>query len=144
MNFLYCAVVLLIAVASVKADVWTSCSTSADKFQIKSIDVNPDPPVAGKEVKFNVTGEMSETVNNGTSTVQIQYNGVTIYSQTTNLCTEMKEINSKCPIKEGPYSHVDKLSIPKSVLPGDYTAHVTLDDNDGNEITCLNIDVTLQ
>eukprot|EP01104_Vermistella_antarctica_P020447 TRINITY_DN874_c0_g1_i1.p1 TRINITY_DN874_c0_g1~~TRINITY_DN874_c0_g1_i1.p1 ORF type:complete len:145 (+),score=31.39 TRINITY_DN874_c0_g1_i1:27-437(+) len=117
MNTLYCALVLLLAVTAVKADIWSSCGTGSDHFDIGSVVINPDPPVAGKSVKFNVTGQMNEEVNNGTASVAIQYNGVTIYSQTQDLCTELKEWGSKCPIKEGTYSHQDKLKIPKSILP---------------------------
>lgn len=80
-----------------------SCGTSDDSFTIKDIVINPYPIQIGQNVTVRVTGDLAETVVNGsTATVKVSWAGVTVVDETYDLCKVSGENGYPCPIEKGP------------------------------------------
>jgi hypothetical protein len=118
-------------------DIWTSCAKKGDKLTNLAVKITPDPPVKGKSVTIAASGTLSETVSSGTIDLVIKVLGIPVINKKIDLCTASKKVT--CPIPAGPLSLDVTQAIPSAIPSGQYTGEVTVTDQSGAEITCVDL-----
>eukprot|EP01111_Echinosteliopsis_oligospora_P018566 TRINITY_DN85_c0_g2_i1.p1 TRINITY_DN85_c0_g2~~TRINITY_DN85_c0_g2_i1.p1 ORF type:complete len:142 (-),score=23.97 TRINITY_DN85_c0_g2_i1:77-502(-) len=135
-----CVFLVLLLATLCTADIWTSCGSSSDHFSIGTVTITPDPPVKGQNITVSATGTLNEQVPNGTVTLLVKYDTfITILKKTETLC--QPEYGVDCPLPAGPYTRTISELIPASTPSGHYTANVVLNDQNNQEIACINLDL---
>ena len=111
---------------------------------------------------------IDEEVTSGTVKVSLNFGSVPVVDETLDLCDLVTQIDKKCPLQKGPFDlkitetipdyvpSVSNLFIVKSrevltfkhihmymYIQGDYDGKATLTDQDGKELACLTIKLTI-
>jgi len=73
--------------------------------------------------------------------LQVKYGLITLINQETDLCDQVKNVDLKCPLKEGPLKLTKSVNLPSQIPPGGYHVMADVFTKDGNKITCLTADV---
>jgi V-type H+-transporting ATPase proteolipid subunit len=133
--------ILGLAVAQTN-DIWKSCGTSADHVKNLKITISPDPPVKGKDVTINASGDLDETVSSGDVHLTLSYIGIPIIDSHYDLCELIAKVNGTCPIK-GQLKMGMTENIPSWVPSGEYKAHVTATEQNKQEMLCVDVDLKL-
>jgi C1A family cysteine protease len=123
-------------------DIWSSCGTSGDHLSDLAVTITPNPPVKGSDVTVAVSGTLDEQVTKGSVSYSVEYLGIKIYSATQSLCDDFKEFIT-CPVAAGPFKLSITEKIPSSVPKGTYKAHVKLTDQQNQEITCIDANLSM-
>jgi hypothetical protein len=63
-------VALLAVLAVTSAYPFTNCGTSSDLIKVNTLDMSPNPPVKGQQLKVTQTGTSSIPLNGGTVSVK--------------------------------------------------------------------------
>jgi len=121
--------------------IWSSCAKSGDILSDVSVAISPNPPVKGEDVTVTASGKFSSTVTSGTANVVIEVLGIPVINKNIDLCTASPKVT--CPIPAGQQSITITELIPGSVPSGEYTGKVTAVNQNGEEITCVNLKLTL-
>ncbi|EFA83728.1 putative phospholipid transfer protein [Heterostelium album PN500] len=132
-------IVVILMLAVVNADIWSSCGSSTDKFQIGSVSIVPDPPVKGQTVTITASGVLSETIDGGNVHVNVKYGFITILNKDEPICQSGSPV--PCPINAGNLNKTVSIAIPSNVPDGTYKANAVLTDTANNEIACINVDL---
>ncbi|KAI9732661.1 MAG: Phosphatidylglycerol/phosphatidylinositol transfer protein [Cirrosporium novae-zelandiae] len=120
------------------------CQKSTDDIlEIDYVDLNPNPPAAGKSLIITASGTLSQDVEDGAYVnLSVKYGLIRLINQKFMLCDEAKNIDLKCPIKKGPMEIVKEVELPKEIPPGKYTVLADVYTKDDKKITCLTATVT--
>jgi C1A family cysteine protease len=135
-------VALLVLAAFANAHDFTKCSGVTDKLGITAVDLTPDPPVPGQDLKVQITATPTEAITAGTTSLDIKAFGVKIASLNFDLC---KDMGLSCPIAAGKQIvGAVSYTIP-SAAPAGITAEAdaTIKDGAGNELSCFTLSVKL-
>ncbi|KAI8801826.1 putative Phosphatidylglycerol/phosphatidylinositol transfer protein [Cladochytrium replicatum] len=107
-------------------------------FILDALNLNPDPPVRGQQLSFEVRGTVKREVVNGTYVdIKVKYGIIQLYSGRLDFCEQMATLGEECPFKEGEVVVAKSADIPGWVFPGTYTIHSEAYTPDGTLITCL-------
>ncbi|GAM27024.1 hypothetical protein SAMD00019534_101990, partial [Acytostelium subglobosum LB1] len=133
--------VVLTSAHSIYGDIWTSCGSSSDHFAIDTVLIVPDPPVKGQVVNITASGTLNEQITDGTVHITLKYGFITILNQNEPLCNADNPL--PCPIAAGSYTRSFATMIPSTVPSGKYSANVVINDQNGQEVACINVALQL-
>jgi len=109
-----------------------------DILDLKSVDLNPNPPKAGQTLSIVARGDISSDVEDGAKVhLSVKYGLITIIRQTADLCDTVKNVDLECPIKKGELALTKDVELPKQIPPGKYTVLADVVTKDDKKITCL-------
>ncbi|ETS82772.1 Phosphatidylglycerol/phosphatidylinositol transfer protein [Pestalotiopsis fici W106-1] len=123
----------------------TYCAASHpdDIVKITSVDLLPNPPEAGAELKIRAAGTVFEDIEEGAYiNLVVKYGLIRLINTKADLCEQTEKADLKCPIKKGILSVEKAVDIPKEVPPGKYTVHAEVINYDDKPIACLEAQVT--
>ncbi|KAK2616436.1 Phosphatidylglycerol/phosphatidylinositol transfer protein [Conoideocrella luteorostrata] len=109
---------------------------------IKSVDLSPNPPLAGKELVIKANGTVLKTIEQGAYIeLIVKYGYVRLLKTTADLCEQMDEVNMECPVKPGDRLITKTVELPKEIPPGTYHVEADVFAANGDRITCLTANV---
>ncbi|KAJ3213968.1 Phosphatidylglycerol/phosphatidylinositol transfer protein [Clydaea vesicula] len=121
-----------------------SCGVDTDVFIPKKILVSPDPPVRGQSITLTIEGTLSEDVVDGAyADIKVKLGLIKLLETKVDLCSEIKNVDLTCPLKEGELTIVKQVDIPNEVPPGVYKVHVAATNADELSIACFDITIQL-
>ncbi|CAK7203647.1 Phosphatidylglycerol/phosphatidylinositol transfer protein [Sporothrix eucalyptigena] len=116
---------------------------SNDILTIKSVDLSPNPPLAGVELVINAVASVSKTIEQGAYVnLQVKYGLIRLISTTADLCEQIQNVELECPIEKGLISIVKSVDLPREIPPGKYTVLADVYTVDDEPVTCLTATVT--
>ena len=124
-------------------DIWSDCSKPGDRCKIVSVVITPDPPKKGEPLTINATVTCSEEITGGTVKIVVKYSIITVLNKSYSLCDLLSQTGQKCPVAAGTYSNSITETIPSSAPSGHYTGNVEITDQNGQELGCINLNLSL-
>jgi len=124
------------------ASPWSSCGQPSDHIKVTNVVLNPDPPVRATACNITMYGSSDETITGGTMNLMITYLGIPVYQQTTPVCQLVP-----CPYA-ATANAAASLIVPASAVPsiapsGTYVGVSRITDQNGAELTCIQLEFTL-
>ncbi|KAL2109609.1 hypothetical protein VUR80DRAFT_2249 [Thermomyces stellatus] len=111
---------------------------SDDILTIESVDLVPNPPLAGEELVIKATGHTSKVIEEGAYVLlQVKYGLIRLISTSADLCEQISNVDLECPIEQGDLSITKSVALPAEIPPGKYTVHADVFTKDDEPITCL-------
>ena len=127
---------------STNEDCATSCGGSGDIAS--NVEVSISGVEAGCVLKkggsfaLSSSYDLSEDVTGGTATYQASLNGLPVLNKQDDLCTDLKDGTTPCPLKKGHVKSVGKPQPMSEKVPsGTFLAQQKWEDKDGKPILCL-------
>ncbi|KAF9780897.1 hypothetical protein BJ322DRAFT_1082292 [Thelephora terrestris] len=80
---------------------------------ILSVNISPDPPVAGEELEVFVTASTPRPItaqDNAVVRATVSHDGQVVWSQSNNICD-----TASCPVQPGTYSFTYNVQLPEGV-----------------------------
>ena len=108
----------------------TDCSSSSSKFHIQSLEFYPDPPTRNQNATITMIYDAPILVDNGKVDYSITLNGLPVYSESTELCTQ-----TTCPINIGTHNETSVFLWPD--VSGKVVAKTVWKDEAGAELLCF-------
>lgn len=96
----------------------------------------------GQRVFITMSGDLSQTVTEGTLHAQAWFVGIEVLNSSDNLCT-YEGTPFKCPLAKGPYTVEIPFDVPSPPFGGELTANMEMTDKSGAEIACINFALNL-
>ncbi|CAK7227972.1 Phosphatidylglycerol/phosphatidylinositol transfer protein [Sporothrix curviconia] len=116
---------------------------SSDILTIKSVDLAPNPPLAGTELVINAVASVSKKIKQGAYVnLQVKYGLIRLISTTADLCEQIQNVDLECPIEKGLISITKSVDLPNEIPPGKYTVLADVYTVDDEPVTCLTATVT--
>ena len=106
------------------------CSSSTSKFSIQSLEFHPDPPTKNQNATITMIYDAPVLVDNGKVDYSITLNGLPVYSETSDLCTQ-----TACPINIGTHNETSVFLWPD--VSGKVVAKTVWKDESGAELLCF-------
>jgi len=95
-----------------------SLSPPDDLVDIKYININPNPPLAGKNLTIEAMGYLKTEVGEGSyAHFEVKYGFIKLLSGTADLCEKAAEVGLQCPIKEGEVKLQKVVELPSEIPP---------------------------
>ncbi|KAF2475885.1 uncharacterized protein BDR25DRAFT_253502 [Lindgomyces ingoldianus] len=115
------------------------CQDPADDIlKIEKVDLDPNPPEAGKTLTIKASGDFKEAVEQGAKVhLQVKYGLITLINQESDLCDVIDNVDLACPLDKGEMTLTKDVSLPKEIPPGKYTVLADVYTKDEDKITCL-------
>lgn len=119
------------------------CDSSEQQIlDLKSIIVDPNPPLRGENLTFTAEGVLSKDIEEGAYVeVDVRYGFIKLVHQTFDLCEEISKVDLTCPILKGKQVIRKEVEIPAEVPPGRYFVNARAYTKDDEFITCLSATV---
>lgn len=87
-------------------------------LDIKSVDLSPNPPAAGKNLTITASGYLKERVEQGAMVhVEVKYGLIKILQQNIDLCEQASNVNLSCPIEKGEMKLTKEVELPAQIPP---------------------------
>ncbi|KZZ99171.1 phosphatidylglycerol/phosphatidylinositol transfer protein precursor [Moelleriella libera RCEF 2490] len=107
-------------------------------IEIKKVDLDPNPPVPGKDLYVAASGEVKKTIEAGAYlNLTVKYGIVTLLKQTADLCEQMGEVDIECPVEPGKVVFTKTVELPQQIPPGTYHVEADVFAANHERITCL-------
>jgi len=119
------------------------CSDASDDILIiERVDLDPNPPEAGKTLSISATGTLTKDIEEGAIVhLQVKYGLITLINQEADLCAQVGEVDLECPLEKGKLTLTKDVDLPSQIPPGKYTVLADVFTKDGDKITCLSATV---
>lgn len=116
-----------------------NCDAASHQIlDLRSVIIDPNPPVKGQNLTFVAQGFLSEDVTDGAYVdVDVRYGFIRLVHQTFDLCEEIQNVDLECPVKKGVQSITKLVLIPEEVPPGKYLVNARAYTKHDKLITCL-------
>ncbi len=114
----------------------TDCSSTSSKFHIQSVEFYPDPPTRNQNATITMIYDAPVVVNAGKVDYSITLNGLPVYSETTELCTQ-----TTCPINIGTHNETSVFLWPD--VSGKVVSKTVWKDDSGSELLCFQTSSTV-
>jgi hypothetical protein len=118
---------------------YSSCGTSTDLAQYVVLRVEPELPQT--DYKLFLEADLLKSVTDGTSTYTVTLNGYP-YRTTEDLCLELQNSTSYCPLTMGHLKSESMGTIPAGVA-GRVVVKNEWFDSDNQRIICMKFDMNL-
>jgi hypothetical protein len=106
------------------------CSAGASEFAVRSLTFTPDPAIRGQNGTLESVYEVPVTVDAGTARYSCSLNGLPVFDQTDDLCTQ-----TACPILAGLHNDFSISPVPDTA--GKVSCKIDWRDMDGNQLLCI-------
>jgi len=111
---------------------------SDDILVLDHVNLDPNPPSAGKTLTIEAVGTLLEDVEEGAYVIlQVKYGLIRLVNTQANLCEQVSNVDLSCPIKKGKTTITKDVEIPKEIPPGKYTVFADAYTKDKKKIICL-------
>ncbi|KAG0006333.1 Phosphatidylglycerol/phosphatidylinositol transfer protein [Entomortierella chlamydospora] len=143
MKFIASAVAAIALATTVSAD-FTSCGSPNDTLTLSNVSYTPNPPKVGQQVCITLNGTLSAPVTQGSNlTVTATYMGFNVYSGTSDLCADLANSTTPCPIGTNVTSVTECVNVP-SVIPTNATFNLQANATSasGAQIFCISGNLT--
>jgi len=124
------------------------CSEKPEKdtVLINKVNLKPNPPLPGQNLTIEATGEVLETIENGTYIHVVVRLGpyIKLLDKTFDFCEEIVNVNLSCPVKKGTVSITKEVQLPAAIPPGKYSVQADLFSAKNDPLTCLKADVVFK
>ncbi|KAF5097816.1 hypothetical protein D0Z03_001334 [Geotrichum reessii] len=108
------------------------------RIEITAVNLDPNPPLKGKELKIFAEGIVKDTILEGAYIdIDVRYGYIRLLKQTFDLCEQTKTVGHECPIEEGKLELETSVDLPAEIPPGVYTVVARAYTVDDEPITCL-------
>jgi len=112
---------------------FTDCGSTT--FLPKVVNVNPSPLVTGQTGLVEIEGITHNVFESGEASIQISVGGFPLTTQSVDICK-----TTACPISaEEAFDIKYNVAIPSFAPKGNYGLHITVKDQTGNEVGCLDV-----
>eukprot|EP00005_Dracoamoeba_jomungandri_P014946 CAMPEP_0174270738 /NCGR_PEP_ID=MMETSP0439-20130205/45579_1 /TAXON_ID=0 /ORGANISM="Stereomyxa ramosa, Strain Chinc5" /LENGTH=188 /DNA_ID=CAMNT_0015360257 /DNA_START=45 /DNA_END=611 /DNA_ORIENTATION=+ len=130
----------------------SSCSSSSAHFKISSLNITSNPQV-GQNASIVAVGTLDESVTSGTFKVKATYDLIPVWSDSGSACGNYSldlpdgfgifYVNGlNCPTRSGALTLTEKVLIKENPpFKGTLDAKVTIDDQNGQEIACIDVKI---
>ncbi|KAI9865125.1 MAG: Phosphatidylglycerol/phosphatidylinositol transfer protein [Trichoglossum hirsutum] len=113
-----------------------------DILEIVYVDLKPNPPRPGATLEIEALGILKKDVVKGAYVdLQVKYGLIRVVNTRADLCEQIKNVDLKCPLKEGKTLLTKSVDIPKEIPPGKYTVVADVFTGDHESITCLTAEI---
>lgn len=112
------------------------CSSSSHIGHITSLTMDPSAPVSGQYVLISMDYLLDSDVTGGTAKYTASFNGFPFTPTVNDLCTDLAETNTPCPLLAGPIHFESINQIGDGTTHGTIDAKVTWTDSANVEILC--------
>jgi hypothetical protein len=106
------------------------CSAGTSEFAVRSLTFSPDPAIRGQNGTLESVYEVPVTVDAGTARYSCTLNGLPVFDQTDDLCTQ-----TACPILAGLHDDFSISSVPDTA--GKVSCKIVWLSVDGNQLLCI-------
>lgn len=130
---------VLVACASAASVPFKSCGSGS--VTVKSVDISGDL-APGSSITLAATGTASKAVTGGSFTLEIQFFGITVLTETGNICSS-KYFHVSCPVAVGSVNAAGNIAIPSAAPAGSYTVQISAKDTSGDALFCVSAAVTI-
>jgi hypothetical protein len=132
---MFLGALLLAVLAAANQATLKDCSSASSEFTIRSLDFSPASPVPGENGTLFSVYEVPVQVDAGTTRYSCTLNGLPVYDETTDLCSQ-----TKCPIEIGTHDDTSISAVPSA--SGKVVCKIDWRDTAGTQLLC--IQMTLQ
>lgn len=130
--------------APVMPEGWTSCGADTDAFQLYSVEISPNPPKRGAELRVRVRGWLREPIERDEQarlSYVVHYGGIELIREEGQpICEALKEdpILPQCPIPSKWWDYEYRVQVSSIVPMGTYSveAHGEMSQT-GRPLFCL-------
>ncbi|KAF1987503.1 hypothetical protein K402DRAFT_392766 [Aulographum hederae CBS 113979] len=121
------------------------CSDPRDDIiQIKSVDLDPNPPKPGAPLSITASGNITKEIEAGAKVhLQVKYGVITLINREADLCDQVGNVDLACPLKKDEMKLTKDVSLPNEIPPGRYTVLADVFTKDKEKITCLHATVDM-
>lgn len=112
------------------------CSSSSTIGHIQSLTMDPSAPSAGQYAIVTVDYTLDKLVTGGTAKYEASFNGFPLNPTTNDLCTDLADSTSPCPLLAGPIEYMSTLQMGDDTTHGTLDAKVTWTSQDNEQILC--------
>jgi hypothetical protein len=94
------------------------CSNDNGSLHIEYVELDPEPPKAGRKLLIRARGTFDSEVNVGsTALVTVKYGVIQIIKKEFNLCEEIKNADLSCPLGPGTVTVEKEVELPREIPP---------------------------
>ncbi|KAJ7948080.1 MD-2-related lipid recognition domain-containing protein / ML domain-containing protein [Quillaja saponaria] len=131
--FLACLPILVLLFSSAQAKGVKYCDKKGNyAVKVDGVKISPDPVVRGKPATFSISASAGEAISGGKLTIEVEYFGVHVHTETHDLCEE-----TACPVAAGNFVISHSQILPAITPPGSYTLKLRLEDKHNQLLTCI-------
>jgi len=125
---------------------WRNCGSPADIFQLKSLEVQPDPPKRGKELIVSVKGALSKPLDGGHIEYEVSLGAIPLVKDKLPLCEALKLEPGlpQCELRAGDWEVSHRTELPIQIPFGTYRIAAQGFDLDGKRIFCVTGSTTIK
>jgi hypothetical protein len=120
----------LLGTASAQNSVSVTNCAPGSEFSIQSLSFSPSVPVRGENGTMTTTYTVPSVVDSGATHYSCVLNGIPVYSETLDLCSQ-----TKCPIVAG--QHTDYSISPVPDFSGKLVCTIDWRDTANTELMCI-------
>eukprot|EP01138_Halocafeteria_seosinensis_P010298 gb/GECG01010516.1/.p1 GENE.gb/GECG01010516.1/~~gb/GECG01010516.1/.p1 ORF type:complete len:173 (+),score=14.58 gb/GECG01010516.1/:1-519(+) len=121
----------------------SSCTSDNAIAKDVQVSLSPSNPKPGDDYTLHVSYDLGDhKVEGGKAVYEAKLNGFPVVDQTDDLCKDLKNGPTPCPLSGQVDSKV-KQTVPSDLPHGDLKSSITYKDQDGKEIVCFEIDLSL-
>ncbi|KAF3903839.1 hypothetical protein AA313_de0209470 [Arthrobotrys entomopaga] len=116
-----------------------------DLVDIERISIDPNPPVAGKSLHLEVSGEVKKRIDEGAYlAVEVKLGVIRLIKKTFDFCDLLTQANVtvSCPIEPGHLEVIKDQDLPAQIPPGKFVVSAHLFTVKNELVTCLHAEVT--
>lgn len=122
-----------------------SCGTSADTFNLQSLDITPYPIIKGQNVSISASGNLKKAILDGSKiALSVKAGFIPLYSNTLDVCSNTAKQGYSCPIAAGDHTIATSQAIPDNVPAGSFDIKLVATNADNSEIACFAGTVKIQ
>eukprot|EP00943_MAST-04B_sp_MAST-4B-sp1_P001481 g1481.t1 len=123
-----------------------NCGGSDDIASDVQVALEPSDCTVSKGGEFTLTSSysLSEEVTSGKANYRASLNGLPVINQNDDLCTDLKDGPTPCPLAKGPHKSKITKPLPDGVPAGTFVAQQSWTTDDGKPILCLKYRIIVQ
>ncbi|KAJ3528960.1 hypothetical protein NM688_g7923 [Phlebia brevispora] len=121
---------------------WEPCGYDDDPVNIDSIQISPDPPIAGQNLTVTVIGEVFNTVEDGAyADLVVKAGPIRILHREVDLCYEARaaQVNISCPVQPGQHQVRHTASLPSAIPRAKFDIDINAYTVDDDDLTCVKL-----
>lgn len=122
--------------------VWNVCGSGQEGVVLHTLDVAPDPPVAGKNLTVHATGTVHTDITEGTyADVVVKLGFIRLLTRRFDVCQLAEDNNAelKCPLAPGEYEMTHTVELPREIPPAKFNVHATGKTANDEDLMCMDV-----
>ena len=129
--FVLCVLVPLTSGKS--ADV-AYCNKHSDyEVKVSGVEITPYPVQGGQPATFSIAASTDKPITGGKLVIDVYLYGLHIHTETHDICSE-----TSCPISAGDFTISHSQELPGFTPPGNYKLKMRMQDDENQQLTCIN------